>query len=166
MLNMGAMMVDIHTLLFPQNQATGQLVRMKTGLRLRQNLENRLGIMGPDFHNPVTTDYDLDRAGKLLDKLAPEKLDQLATELGRLAQRVTLEQGDPGTWEDGDDTKNVATIIALRLLSVWLQCKCIVHGSLNRAVIKDAEELEDLHYSHIRSLLRILRGEPAEFSRE
>ena len=34
MLDMRAMMVEIHTLLFPQDPATGALVRMKTGLKL------------------------------------------------------------------------------------------------------------------------------------
>jgi hypothetical protein len=32
---------------------------------------------------------------------------------------------------------------------------------MNREVIKEARDLEDLHYSHIRSLLRIFRGEEA-----
>ena len=163
MLTMRTTMMGIHTLLFPQNETTGQLVRMKTGLRLEQHLETHFGIGGPDFLNPITTDYELGREGKLLDQLGPERLDQLATELGRLAQRVTLEQYDPETWEDGEDTKNVATIIALRLLSAWVRCKCMVHRSLNRTVIKDALELEDLHYSHIRTLLRIARGQPADF---
>lgn len=49
MVNMRATQMGIYTLLFPENEVTGQLVRMKTGLALVQRLENRLGIMGPDF---------------------------------------------------------------------------------------------------------------------
>jgi hypothetical protein len=161
LLGLRATMAGIQKLLFPQNPTTGALVRMKTGLRLEQLLENRLGLMGLEFFEPVTTDYDLEREGKLLDKLPPERLDQLATELGRLAQRIPLERGDPDEWKDGEDTANVATIIALRLLSAWLKCKSIGHTSMTRKVIKEAQDLEDLHYSHIKSLLRIFRGEEA-----
>jgi hypothetical protein len=32
---------------------------------------------------------------------------------------------------------------------------------MNRKVVKEAQGLADLHYSHIRSLMRIKRGEPA-----
>ena len=158
---MRATMVGIQRLLFPENEVTGQLVRMKTGLHLEQHLENRLGIMGPDFLEPVTTDYDLEREGKLLDRLPPQQLDQLATELGRLAGRTLLERGDPETWEDGEDTKNVAHLIALRLLSGWLKSKSIVHTNMNRAVVKEAQDDEDLHFTDIKRLLRIFRGEKA-----
>ena len=161
MLNLRATMASIHTAIFPENEITGAIVRMKTGLRLEQQLETRLGTMGPDFLNPVTTDYDLEREGEIFDRLPPERLAQLATGLERLVQRVPLERGAPETWEDGEDTKNVATIIALRLLSGWLKCKSIVHTSMNRKVIKEAQDLENLHYSHIRSLLRLFRGEKA-----
>jgi hypothetical protein len=99
MLNLRAIMVGIQTLLFPENPITGELVRMKTGLRLTQLIENRLGIMGPDFINPISiTDYNLEREGKILDKLPPQQLDQLSAELARLAQRIPLERGDPETW--------------------------------------------------------------------
>ena len=64
------MMVDLQKLIFPQNEVTGALVRMKTGLHLTQRLENRLGIMGPDFMETVSSDYDLEREGKLLDSAA------------------------------------------------------------------------------------------------
>jgi len=162
LLNLRAMMVQIQSLLFPENPMTGQLVRMKTGLRLEQLLENRLGIMGPDFLEPVTTDYDLEREGKLLDRLPPQQLDQRATELGRLAQRVLPEQGYPEEWEDsGESTKNGATIIALRLLSGWLKAKSIVHTSMNRAVVKEAQDHEGLFYTDIKRLLRLFRGENA-----
>lgn len=163
MLNMRATMVGIHQLLFPENEMTGALVRMKTGLALEQRLENRLGVRGPDFLEPVTTDYDLEREGKLLDRLAPERLDQLAADLGRLAGRTLLERGSPEEWDEdsGEPTANVAHLLALRLLSAWLKCKSIVHTSTNRAVIKEAQALEDLHFGHIRSLLRLFRGEKA-----
>jgi hypothetical protein len=93
----------------------------------------------------VASDYDLEREGKLLDRVRPERLAQLATELGRLAGRTLLERGDPETWEHSEDTKNVAYVIALRLLSAWLECKAIVHTSINRKVVKEAQDLEDLH---------------------
>ena len=161
MLNMRATMVGIQQLLFPENEKTGAIVRMKTGLHLEQHLETRLGIMGQDFLNPVTTDYDLEREGKLFDKLPPHQLDELSGELARLAQRIPLECGDPETWEDGEDTKNVAALIALRLLSAWLKCKSIGHTSMNRKVVKEALALEDLHFGHIERLLRLFRGETA-----
>jgi hypothetical protein len=81
LLHLRATMVQIHRLLFPEHEVTGELVRMKTGLHLEKRLENRLGIMGPDFFEMVTTDYDLEREGKLLDRLPPQQLDQLAAEL-------------------------------------------------------------------------------------
>jgi len=158
---MRAMMVSIHAVLFPENEMTGALARMKTGLHLTQHLERRLGIMGPDFLGSVYTDYELEHEGKILDRLHPELLAQLASELGRKAGRTILERGNPETWEDGEDTANVAHLLALRFLSGWLRCKSIVHMSMNRKVIQEARELEDLHYSHIRSLLRIFRGEEA-----
>jgi hypothetical protein len=162
MLNLRAIMVGIQTLLFPENPITGELVRMKTGLRLTQLIENRLGIMGPDFINPISiTDYNLEREGKILDKLPPQQLDQLSAELARLAQRIPLERGDPETWEDGEDTKNVAALIALRLLSGWLKCKSIVHTSMNRRIVIEAQDHEDIYYTHIKRLLRLFRGEKA-----
>ena len=154
-------LADIHTLLFPESETTGALVRMKTGIRLSQYLENRLGLQGPDFGNPVTSDSDLEREANLLDKLAPEQLAKLSIEFGRRAERVLLERGDPQSWEDGEDTKNVASLIALRLLSGWLKCKFIAHTSTNRAIILDAREHEELHYSHLQRLLRLFRGEAA-----
>src|SRR5688572_19274817 len=113
--NMRATQMGIQTLLFPEDQVTGQLVRMKTGLALVQRLENRLGIFGPDFREAVTTDYDLQREGKLLDQLHPAQLDQLSSELGRLAGRTLLERGNPEEWNDdsGEPTANVAYLIAL-----------------------------------------------------
>jgi hypothetical protein len=161
MLSMRATMVGIQQLLFPENEKTGAIVRMKTGLHLEQHLETRLGIMGPDFLEPVTSDYHLEREGNLLDKLPPPQLDQLSAELARLAQRIPLERGDPETWEDGEDTKNVAALIALRLLSGWLRCKSIVHTSMNRKVVKEAQDHEDLYYTDIKRLLRLFRGEKA-----
>jgi hypothetical protein len=95
MLDMRGTMANMQQVLFPQNAITGQLVRMKTGLHLTERLENRLGIMGPDFLDQVNTDYDLERVGKLLDKLHPEGLAQIASELDRLTKRVCLERGDP-----------------------------------------------------------------------
>ena len=156
-------MGGIHTLLFPENPVTGQLVRMKTGLRLEQHLERRLGTMGPDFFEPVTRDHDLERLREMLDGLPPQHLDQMSTEYGRLAERVMLEQGDPEEWDEdsGESTKHAATVIAFRLLSGWLKSKSVVHTSLNRRVIKEAQALEDLHFGHIQSLLRIKRGEKA-----
>ena len=66
---------------------------------------------------------------------------------------------------DGEDTANVAELISLRLLSAWLQCKSILHSSTNKKIIKEARDLEDLHYSHIQSLLRLFRGEDALFGK-
>src|SRR6476620_3097322 len=137
LLNLRVMMVQIQSLLFPKDEMTGALVRIKTGLHLTQRLENRLGIMGPDFLDPVNTDYDLEREAKLLDRLHPEQLAQLATELGRQAGRTILERGDPDTWEGGAETANAAHLFALRLLSGWLKCKSIVHASMNRKVVKE-----------------------------
>ena len=124
--------------------------------------------MGPDFLEPVNTDYDLEREGKLLDRLPPQQLELLALELGRLAGRTLLERGGPEEWDEdsGEPTANVAYLLALRFLSGWLKCKSIVHTSMNRKVVKEAQDLEDLHYGHIRSLLRIFRGEPADFMKE
>jgi hypothetical protein len=162
LLSLRAMMVDIHALLFRENEVTGQLVRMKTGSRLRQLLENRLGVMGPDFLTGVDSDYELDHEGKLLDRLPPERLAELATELGRLAERILLERGNPETGDDsGESTKTVAAAIALSLLSGWLKSKAVVHTSINRAVIKEAQELEDLYFRDIQRLLRLFRGEKA-----
>jgi hypothetical protein len=162
LLNLRAMMVGIQRLIFPEDAMTGALVRMKTGWRLRQLLENRLGIMGPDFLEPVTTDDELEREGKILDRLPPQQLDQLAAELARLAERTLLERGDPEEWEDsGELTKNVATLIALRLLSGWLKSKSVVHTSMNRKVVTEAQDHEDLYYTDIKRLLRIFRGEDA-----
>jgi Superinfection immunity protein len=159
MLNMRAMMMSLQKILFPENPVTGQLVGIKTGLHLERRLENRFGIMGPDFLNPVASDYELELEGKLLDKLPPQQLTQVATELERLAKRVCLERGDPDEWEGGAETPNAAEILALRLLEGWLISKSIVHTSMNRKVIKEAQENEDLYYSHIKWTLRLFRGE-------
>jgi len=64
-------------------------------------------------------------------------------ELGRLAKRVCLERGDPNEWEGGAETANAAEILALRLLEGWIKCKAIVHSSVNRQVVKEAQEAED-----------------------
>ena len=77
MLNMRTMLVELQKLLFPENEMTGALVRNKTGLHLTQHLEGRLGIMGPDFITTVSTDLELGQEGELLDRLPPERLDQL-----------------------------------------------------------------------------------------
>ena len=148
MLNLRATMVSIHQHLFCENEITGQLVRLKTGLALEQRLENRLGVRGPDFFEPVTTDYELEHEAKLLDKLPPERLAQLSSELGRLAGRTLLERGTPEEWDDdsGEPTANIAHLIALRLLSGWLTSKSIVHSSMNRTVVKEAQALDDLHF--------------------
>src|SRR5262245_42631750 len=53
MLTMRSTMMSIHEFIFPEDQKLGWLVRMKTGLHLEQQLENRFGIEGPDFLNPV-----------------------------------------------------------------------------------------------------------------
>ena len=142
MLNMRTMLVELQKLLFPENEMTGALVRNKTGLHLTQHLESRLGIMGPDFITTVSTDLELGQEGELLDRLPPERLDQLAAELGRLAGRTLLERGNPEEWDEdsGEPTVNVAHLIALRLLSGWLKTKSIVHTSTNRAVVKEAQD--------------------------
>jgi hypothetical protein len=44
MLTMRATMVNIQALLFPENQKTGAIVRMKTGLHLTQHLESCSGL--------------------------------------------------------------------------------------------------------------------------
>ena len=100
MLNMRTMLVELQKLLFPENEMTGALVRNKTGLHLTQHLESRLGIMGPDFITTVSTDLELGQEGELLDRLPPERLDQLAAELGRLAGRTLLERGNPEEWDE------------------------------------------------------------------
>jgi hypothetical protein len=162
MLGMRTAMASIHIVLFPQDPTTGVLARMKTGLQLRRLLENRLGLMGPDFEEPIDSDWDLEREAKILDALSPEQHLQLAAHFHHLAERTFLEKGDPSEWEDsGVATKNVAYVVAHRLLSGWFLSKSIVHSSRNREVIKEAQALENLHYDHIRSLLRINRGEPA-----
>jgi hypothetical protein len=73
MLDMRATMMSIHKLLFPEDQKTGALVRMKTGLHLEQRLETRLGTMGPEFLNPISSDYDLEREETILDRLPPRQ---------------------------------------------------------------------------------------------
>jgi hypothetical protein len=71
LINMQAAMARIQEILFPEDESTGTLVRMKTGLHLQQLLESRFGIMGADFLDPVFTDDDLGRERRLLDKLHP-----------------------------------------------------------------------------------------------
>lgn len=161
MIHMRYMVGNMHNVLFAQDAATGALVRMKTGLRLTQLLETHLGLMGPDYLNPVNSDYDLEREGEALDKLHPAQLNHVAAELGRLAERTVIEKGNPDTWEDGEDTANAANIVALRLVMGWLRCKAIVHTSLNRRVIQEAREHENLFYTDIKRLLRLFRGEKA-----
>jgi hypothetical protein len=53
LLNMRATMMRIHALIFPEDPKTRAIVRMKIGLRLTQQLDNRLGIMGPEFLDPI-----------------------------------------------------------------------------------------------------------------
>jgi len=163
MLDLRCRMDGIHALIFPKDEMTGALARMKTGLHLTKRLETRFGIMGPDFLDTVYTDDDLERHGEIIDKWHPDFLVQLSAELARQAGRTILERGDPDTWADGEDTANVAHLLALRFLSGWLKCKSIVHSSMNTTVIREARELEDLHYCHIQSLLRIFRGEASNF---
>jgi hypothetical protein len=161
LLNMRAMLVQIDGLLFPKDEMTGALVRMKTGLHLEEHLNRRLGIMGPDFFKMVSTDFELEQEAEIIDRLPPERLAQLATELGRSAERTFLEKGEADTWEGGEDTANVAALLAQRLLEGWLKCKSIVHASMNRKVVKEAQDHEELHFTHIKRLLRLFRGEEA-----
>ena len=74
-----------------------------------------------------------------------------------------LERGNPEEWDEdsGEPTVNVAHLIALRLLSGWLKAKSIVHTSTNRAVVKEAQDHQDLYFTDIKRLLRIFRGEKA-----
>ncbi|MGH9552496.1 MAG: superinfection immunity protein, partial [Terriglobales bacterium] len=92
-------MVQIQKLLFPQDPETGELVRMQTGVLLLERLNNRLGIMGPDFFRMVYSDNDLEREGEIFDKLPPPQLFLLASELERLAKRVPVERGEPKEWK-------------------------------------------------------------------
>ena len=114
MLNMRAMFLALHPLLFPQDPTTGALVRIKTGGQLEEHLQRRFGIMGPDFFKMVSTDFELEQEGKIIDQLPPERLAQLATKLGRSVERVFLERGELETWiqDLGESTLNVATVIA------------------------------------------------------
>ena len=139
-----ASMRGMQTLLFPENEMNGFVLRGKTGIHLKQQLRTR--IDGSGLSAPLATDSDLERERELFDELPPQQLAQRATKLRRLADRIRLEKGDP---------ENVANLLTLRLLSGWLQCKFIVHTSKNEEIIKEAQELEQLHYSRIRSLLRI-----------
>lgn len=139
-----ASMRGMQTLLFPENEMNGFVLRGKTGIHLKQQLQTR--IDGSGLSAPLATDSDLERERELFDELPPQQLAQRATKLRRLADRIRLEKGDPA---------NVANLLTLLLLSGWLQCKFIVHTSKNEEIIKEAQELEQLHYSRIRSLLRI-----------
>jgi hypothetical protein len=156
-------MADIQKILSAEDESTGALVRMKVGLHLQQRLESRFGIMGADFLDPVFTDDDLERERKLLDRLHPERLGELAAQLGRSAERTLLDGGDPETRNDGpgESAKNAAAIVALRLLSGWVRSKCILQTSTDPRVIEEAREREDLFFSHIQGLLRSFRGEEA-----
>ena len=136
---------------------------MKTGLHLQQLLESRFGIMGADFLDPVFTDDDLGRERRLLDKLHPERLAELAARLGRSAEGTSLDEGDPDTLKDGPEapTQDAAGIVALRLLSAWIRTKGIIRTSTDKKIIEQAREREDLFFSHIQGLLRSFRGEDA-----
>ena len=74
-----------------------------------------------------------------------------------------VERGNPEERgeDSGEPTVNVAHLIALRLLSGWLKTKSIVHTSTNRAVVKEAQDHQDLYFTDIKRLLRIFRGEKA-----
>jgi hypothetical protein len=162
LLGLREMMMGIHELIFPENPEIGFLVRMKTGLRFEQLFEKRFGLMGPDFLEPVASDWDLEREAKILDELAPEHQVRLAIHFDRLAKRTMIERGDPDEWEDsGVATKNVSYVVVYRLLSGWFLSKSIVHSSASREIVKEAQALEDLHYGHIRSMMGIKRGEDA-----
>jgi hypothetical protein len=163
LIKMRAMMTGIHRVLFPEDESTGTLVRMKTGLHLQQLLESRFGIMGADFLDPVFTDDDLGRERRLLDRLHPERLAELATRLDRSAERTSLDEGDPETLNDGPEasTKDAAETVALRLLSGWVRSKGIIRTSTDKKIIEEARDREDLFFGHIQGLLRSFRGEEA-----
>ena len=107
-------------LFFPENPETGELVRMYTGVSLGEHLENRLGILGPDFRVSLATEDALEQEGKIFDKLPPERLAQVTTELDPLAKRLFLERGDPDEWKDAE-IENAAELFALRLIAGMAQ---------------------------------------------
>jgi hypothetical protein len=118
--------------------------------------------LGPDFFSPVTDDYELECESEFYDKLSPQQLDHLAAKLGRLVERTSYERGDPDEWDEentGEFTRNIAHVIALRILLGWLKCKSLSHRSMNRKAVKEARSHEDIWYTHIKNLLRIKRGE-------
>jgi len=147
---------------FPKDSEVSALVRMSTAASLGGHLQNRLGIMGPDFRVSLTTEEALEQEGKIFDKLPPEQLAQIVAELDRLGKRLFLERGKPDEWKGSDEIENTGDLFALHLLEGWLKSKAIVHASMNRTIIKEAQTLENLHYVHIQKLLGVFRGKVEE----
>jgi hypothetical protein len=111
---------------FPKDPETRAYIRAWTGTSLGVHLENRLGIMGPDFRVSLASD-PLEEEGKIFDRLPPERLGQITSELDRLVKRLFLERGNPDEWKVSDQIENTGDLFALRLLEGWLKCKGIVH---------------------------------------
>lgn len=120
-----------------------KLFMVKVGSQIRKALEHRFSWAR---ETEIDDDQDLRTEEKRIDALS-------VTDLEDLVMKVTDAADKSGTNEELPET------VAMRLLSGWLKSKLIVKKSVDRAVVNDAREHEDLHLFHVRNLLRIVRGE-------
>lgn len=58
--------------------------------------------------------------------------------------------------------KDIAPVLAMRLLTGWLHCKVIARSSRKTAIVEEANALEDLFFGHIKNCIHAVRGEPFE----
>jgi hypothetical protein len=124
----------------PQNHA---IAMVRVGSHIRKSLEHRFGWAR---EVEISSDNDLRSEEQRLDRFSK-------SELYSLSQKIDKEANAAGQKEQVEKT------IALRLLSGWLTCKMIAKSTEDQKIVVAAAEHEDIYLSHIRNMMRILRGE-------
>jgi hypothetical protein len=124
----------------PQNHV---ITMVRVGSHIRKSLEHRFGWAR---EVEISSDDDLRSEEKRLDQFSKD-------ELQSLSKRIDKAANDAGQKEQVEKT------IALRLLSGWLICKMMAKDTDDQKIIASATEHEEIYLSHIRNMMRILRGE-------
>jgi hypothetical protein len=118
------------------NQHLQSLTLFKVGSRIQRTLEDE------------TKEVDLTEIDISMNRMTLRATGELARKYMRLAD------GFEKTEEE------IASVIAMCILSSWLRCKIIARRSLNKKVVNEAREIEGVYFSYMQNFLRGVRGEP------
>jgi hypothetical protein len=125
-------------------QADDITLMIRTGSRIRGCLEKRFGS---EYRTQINDDDELMREARVIENLPTERLFELSRRVSGWADRSGAEEDD------------IAPALAWRLLTGWLKAKAIARRGADEKIVEQAREHEDLYFFHIKSLLRIVRGE-------